>query len=196
MPALSSQDVPPQPRPGWRIVVVGTSGSGKTFVARALAARLGIPYICNDAIIWQPHWQPTPRDQRLALFDNATYGDAWIYDGNILALTDPEDWLILERADTVVWLDLPRRIVWRQVLLRTMKRVLFREALWHGNRETFRMSFLSRDSIILWSIRTYAKRCVQCECVFADPQWAHLHRIRLQSRHEVRTWLDRIGTPP
>ncbi len=186
------QERPRQPMPGRRIVVVGTSGSGKTFVAKALAGQLGLHYVCNDAIIWKANWQPTPRDERLSLFDEATSSDTWAYDGNILAIKDPEDHLILGRADTVIWIDLPRRIVFKQVILRTIKRVLLREELWHGNRETFRMSFLSRDSIILWSIRTYTKRRCQCERFFRDPKWDRLIRVRLRSRHEVWSWLDGV----
>ena len=39
------------------------------------------------------------------------------------------------RADTVVWLDLPRSQVMRQIVSRTFRRVLTREELWNGNRE-------------------------------------------------------------
>lgn len=176
-------------QPGRRIVVVGTSGSGKTYVAKALAERLGIEYVCNDAIIWGPDWTEVPRADRPSIFDAATRGEAWAFDGNILSLKDPEDRMILDRADTVVWLDLPRRTVYRQVVWRTFKRALFREELWHGNRESWRMSFASRDSIIVWSISSYPHYKVQCQRFFDDPQWERLKRIRLCSRPEVERWL-------
>lgn len=171
---------------GRRICVVGTSGSGKTFVAEALAARLGLRYICNDAIIWGPHWTPTPPEERLARFDAETSEDGWTYDGNIGASAD--DQLMLSRCDTLVWLDLPRLEVWSQMLRRTLWRVISREPLWHGNVETWRMMF-SRDSIILWSIQTLSRRRRAYTALFADPAHAGRTRVHLHSRREVDRWL-------
>jgi adenylate kinase family enzyme len=182
-------------QPGKRIVVFGTSGSGKTYIAQRLADRLGIRYICNDEIIHGPNWTTPPAEQQLARFDEATAGDAWTLDGNFLSLKDPQDRLVLRRADTVVWLDLPRRTVYRQVVWRTFLRSLLRTELWHGNRENWRMSFASRDSIILWAIRTYRRRQQQGERFFADPQWEHLRLIRLRSRREVNRWLAAVDLP-
>ncbi len=42
--------------------MVGTSGSGKTTVGRALAARLGLPFVELDAIFHQPGWTELPRE--------------------------------------------------------------------------------------------------------------------------------------
>jgi adenylate kinase family enzyme len=174
------------PPPGRRICVVGTSGCGKTFVAEALAKRVGLRYICNDAIIWGPQWTPTPPAERVARFDAATRDDGWTYDGNIGASAD--DQLMLSRCDTLVWLDLPRREVWPQVLRRTLRRLVTREPLWHGNVETWRMLF-SHDSIVLWSLRTFARRRRAYGALFADPAYANRARIRLRSRREVNRWL-------
>jgi len=180
----------PLPQPGRRIVVAGTSGSGKTFVAQRLAQSLGVPFICNDSIIWGPHWTPTPKPLRFERFERATLGEGWTFDGNLGSLKDPEDRMILERADTLIWLDLPRWTVTTQLLRRTLRRVCTREDLWHGNRESIRNSFLSRDSILWWSIKTHGLRRRQYRAIFADPAWAHLRRIRLASRGQVAKWLS------
>ena len=172
--------------PGRRICVIGTSGAGKTHVARELARRLGLPYISNDALIWRPNWQETPAAERLAGFDAATAGAAWTIDGNIGSRE--EDRLVLDRCDTLVWLDLPRWQVWGQVLVRTLWRMLTREVLWHGNRESVRTLF-SRDSIVWWSIKTYARRRRRYAAMFAEPARAGLVRARLRSRGEVNRWL-------
>lgn len=174
---------------GQRIAVVGTSGAGKTYVARALAERLGVSFICNDSIIWQANWINTPREERLRRFDLATNTPAWTLDGNFGSMKDPEDHLILSRADTLVWLDLSRREVFTQLLVRTIRRAVTREELWHGNRESWRMSFASRDSILLWSWNTYALRREQYARLFSSPQAAHCRLVRLRSRQEVRRWL-------
>ena len=39
-----------------RLVVVGTSGSGKTTVAGQLALILGVPHIELDSLHWEPDW--------------------------------------------------------------------------------------------------------------------------------------------
>jgi adenylate kinase family enzyme len=174
-------------QPGERICVVGTSGSGKTYVARVLARTLGLAYICNDALIWGPNWTPVPREQVYAAQEAAMRAPRWAFDGN-LTLSRPEDLMALERCDTVVWLDLPRRQVHWQVLRRTLARVLVRQPLWHGNRESWR-TLLSPDSIVWWSIKTYARRRREYAAVFADPRWAAKLRIRLRTRHEVDSWL-------
>lgn len=49
---------------GQRICVVGTSGTGKTYVARAIAERLGLRYIETDALIWRADWEQVPRDEQ------------------------------------------------------------------------------------------------------------------------------------
>ena len=73
-----------------------------------------------------------------------------------------------------------------------MLRVVRREELWHGNRETFRHSFASRDSILLWFLRTFRRRRRQYEAAMADPTNAHLTFVRLRSPREAERWLAAI----
>ena len=176
--------------PGRRISVIGTSGAGKTYVATSLASKLGIPYICNDAIIWQPDWVQTPPDERHRLMTAAAAQDAWTFDGN---LTASEDMAILARCDTIVWLDLPRWQVHRQVLWRTLTGLITRKPHWeNGNPERWRI-FLSKESIVWWSIKTFGERRRQYAAMFADPAQAHRILIRLRSREEVSRWLERVS---
>ena len=190
---MDTHETPPPVR---RLCVLGTSGSGKSYVAIEAARRLGLRYISNDALIWGPHWQPAPREVRPTLFDVATRDEdsrGWTFDGNVTG-ADPEDRIVLDRCDTLVWLDLPRRQVWPQVLWRTLHRVVTREPLWHGNVETWRM-LLSRDSVVLWSLRTFARRRRTFRAMFADPRHADRARIRLTSRRAVNAWLASLGEP-
>jgi len=179
--------------PGQRICVVGTSGSGKSYVAQALAERLGLPYVENDALIWRPGWEPVPDEERLPAFEEATAGNSWTFDGN-LSLRRPEDRLVLDRCDTVVWLDLPRWQVHSQVVLRSFRRLLTRERLFHGNVERWSTLF-SSDSIVWWSIKTFSRRRREYGRVFADPAYAAKTRIRLTSRREVASWLQDLRVP-
>ena len=170
---------------GKRICVIGTSGSGKTHVAQAIAEKLGMPYVSVDALIWARDWQPVPRDQQLANFEVAFAGPAWVTDGNLGPSPAPQ--LLLSRCDTLVWLDLPRWQVHGQSGLRTLGRVISREELWHGNRESLRRALSPRVSAIWWSMRTYATIQRHYRRLLQDPSQAGRARIRLRSGARLMT---------
>jgi hypothetical protein len=109
-----------------------------------------------------------------------------VTDGNLGA--GVEDQLLLKRCDTIVWLDLPRREVHLPIILRTLRRAWTKQPLWHGNVESWRTLF-SPDSIVWWSLKTYAPRKRAYEALFGDPAYADKQRIRLHSRREVDAWL-------
>jgi adenylate kinase family enzyme len=98
-----------------RVVILGSSGAGKSTFARALGARLGVPVVHLDALFWQPGWvEPEPAAFRAAVAA-AIAGDAWVTDGNFAGRSFD---LRLPRADTVIFLHQPRwlcvfRILWR-----------------------------------------------------------------------------------
>jgi adenylate kinase family enzyme len=90
---------------GRRVIVTGLAGSGKsTFaLALALAAKTGLPVIHLDLQFWKPGWvAPSETEWRERQW-SVLGGDAWIADGNYHETLD----LRLERADTVVFLDMP-----------------------------------------------------------------------------------------
>ncbi len=95
------------------------------------------------------------------------------------------------RADTVVWLDyrLPR-VMW-QVTARTVRRIASGEPLWSGNRERLRMA-LSRDSILLWALRTYRLRRRDFPVLLDAPEAAHLHCFRFRTPRCTRAWLAEV----
>jgi adenylate kinase family enzyme len=138
-----------------RIVVVGTSGSGKSTLARRLAQALNLRDVELDALFWLADWKERPFDEFRTLIDAATRPDGgFVIHGNYNQVRD----LTWARSDTLIWLDYPRLVVMYRVLVRTVKRILSKETLWNGNRETFRGAFLSRDSILVWAWKSYSKR--------------------------------------
>lgn len=168
--------------------MVGNSGSGKSWLARRLAERLGLPYLELDALNHQPGWVPLPREELRAAVGQITSGPGWVVDGNYSVVRED---LVWPRADTVVWLDLSRPAVARQVTGRTLARLLTRRQLWNGNRETWR-NILSRDpaqSIILWSWTRHRHYRDRYRAAMRDPRWAHLRFVRLRSRREVADFL-------
>jgi adenylate kinase family enzyme len=168
---------------GRRIAIVGTSGSGKTTVARRLAA-LDLPHIELDALFWRPDWRQAHLDQFRSSVSAATGGDAWICDGNYSRARD----IILPRAETVVWLDLPLRTCLWRVVRRTVRRTSRREVLWGTNREQW-SRLVGGDSLIWWVLRTHRRRRREWEVLIAGPETRHLRVARLRSAGEIEAWL-------
>ena len=180
-----------QPELGSRIVVVGTTGSGKTTVARQLAEHLGVPHVELDALNWDPGWvdlNQTDRDEFRKRVSKAVSGGAWVADGGYSALRD----LVWSTATAVVWLNYPLWLSLWRLLRRTVHRVSSKEVLWQGNTESFRKQFLSRDSLFLWAIQTHGRRNRSFRQAFAQPEHAHLRVVRHRSPAETRAWLQRI----
>lgn len=174
-----------------RISVVGTSGSGKTTLARNLASRLGIPWVELDAIHHQANWTPLAAPEFQAAVARRTAGDAWVVDGNYrTALGD----LVWQRADTVVWLDLPRWLVMYQVVTRTVGRALTRRELWNGNRESWSSMFSAdpAQSVIRWAWTTHATNRTRYLAALEDPAHSEITFVRLRSRREVARFLDTL----
>lgn len=170
-----------------RVSVVGTSGSGKSTLARELAAILGVPHLELDAVHHQPGWQPLPTDEFRRIVAAKTAADGWVIDGNYGRVRD----LVWARADTVAWLDLPRRTVMRRLVWRTLRRVAGRQELWNGNRERWR-NFFSWDpgqSVISWAWHKHAADRVKYAAAAADPANAHLRFVRLASRRDATRFL-------
>jgi len=173
---------------GQRISVIGTTGCGKTTFARALAERLGISHIEMDDLFWKPNWVQTPDAEFFPIIDDATRGDRWVLDGGY-SRTRPITW---PRADTIVWLDYSFPRVFLQLLRRTIHRAATGDELWDGCRESFRVSFLSRDSILIWCLKTYWRRRRNYPKLLTLPEHAHLRFVRLASPRKAREWLDSV----
>jgi hypothetical protein len=143
-----------------------------------------------DSLFWGPDWVPVPRDVFRERVAEALDGDAWTTDGNYSVARD----IIWTRADTLVWLDYSLIVVMGRLLSRTTCRVVSREELWSGNRETFGGAFLSRDSIILYALRTYHRRRQEYPELLRLPQYEHLHVVHLQSPRAAHQWLETCRT--
>lgn len=167
-----------------RVVVVGTSGSGKTTFAATLARHLDVPHIELDALHWEPSWtEATPEVFRKRVA-NAVAAERWVLDGNYSVARD----IVWARADTIIWLDYALPVIMTRLVRRTARRVFLGELCCNGNRETLQGT-LSRDSILLWALTTYRRRRLQYPELLARPQFAHLRVFHFQSPRKADVWL-------
>ena len=117
-------------------------------------------------------------------------------DGNYNSLGVAD--LVWPFADTLVWLDLPRRVVMRQVISRTIRRVSTGEELWNGNRERWSNLVHPRPdrNIILWAWTRQAHYKRSYERRLGNGSWSHLDVIRLGNGGEVRSFLAHLDWRP
>jgi len=171
-----------------RVHVIGTSGSGKTTVAGAIADKLGIRHIELDAIHWQPGWTELPDDEFMERVSEAVQGDAWTIDGNYRTVRH----LIWERVDTIVWLDMPFIPVFLRMLWRTTRRIVTREELWNTNTEGID-ALIGKDSMPLWVIKTHKRRREEYPPLLASPELSNVDVKVFKSLKEVDAWIESLG---
>jgi adenylate kinase family enzyme len=169
---------------------VGNSGSGKSTLARALADRLGVPYLELDSIFHQADWVPLDPAEFRSRVQVFVAQEAWVVDGNYSSVR-PDVWA---RADTVVWLDLPRSVVMRQLIARTFARMITRRELWNGNRETARSLLRADDTnIVRWAWINDSAYRDRYEAATVDPALARINFIRITRRTGTTQLLDQFG---
>ncbi len=163
-------------------VLASASGSGKTTFARALAERLGVAFVELDALNHGPDWTEATPEELRAKVAPIVATDSWVIDGSYQSKLGD---LVLRQADLVVWLDLPLRVWLPRLVSRTLGRIARKEELWGGNRETFRNVFFSRNSLLVFTLRTYRRRRRQYPA-----QLGRFNLVRLRSRGDVERFLS------
>jgi adenylate kinase family enzyme len=136
-----------------RILVYGVTGSGKSTLAERISERLGIPWHSVDDLAWEPGWVEVPTEvQRERILEICRQRE-WVLD------TAYSSWLDipLASADLVVGLDFPRWLSLTRLIRRTVIRILTRETVCNGNRESMRSAW-SSDSIVVWHFRSFKRK--------------------------------------
>ena len=191
VPLLGPGDaLPHRPR---RVLVAGTSGSGKTTLAARIAIALQLPHVEIDALFHGPAWTPRPSfEVDVHRFSaEPSWLTEWQYSSVRAHLAD--------RADLLIWLDLPRSLVLRQVIRRTLRRRLRRQHLWNGNVEPPLWTIVTdREHIVRWAWRTHRRTAARvAELRRRRPD---LVVVQLRSRAEIARWssgpLRQFGAGP
>jgi hypothetical protein len=174
-----------------RILILGRTGSGKTTLARELAAAIDVPHVELDALYFGPGFSTVPLPVLRERTTAAIAGERWVTDGNKSAVRD----LVWPRADTVVWLDYPVAVsLWRlgkRALWRTS--VLTTEASQTGDKAGLPKQMLSAAKGVLTALRSHRGQRRAYPEMFAEPQNQHLAVVRLRSPRATRRWLARVA---
>ena len=176
----------PRPVPTWpeRVVVVGCAGSGKTRLARSIAARLDARHIERDAL----GDDEAPGFAVLVAAAVETAGRRWVFDGapyNAEAVVYPH-------ADVLVALDYPRRVVWRRVVARSLRLWLTRRGDGAHTSASPPWKWWAPTHPVRWSVRTHAARHAEIAALLMRPELAHTQRFRFTSPRQAVTWLTSL----
>ena len=188
-----------------RIFIYGVTGTGKSTLAARLAGRTGIPWHSVDDLTWEPGWTEVPLDKQRQRISEICAGERWILDAAYPKWRD----IPLARAQLIVALDYPRWVSLGRLLWRTLRRLIERnektysklrsaclrgmgsqvlnESFCNGNTESLRQA-LSRDSIVAWHFRSFAKTRARIRAWAASPPGA-AEVVRLTSPRATDRWL-------
>ena len=172
-----------------KVWVVGSSCSGKTTLARRLAAALESPRVELDALYWKADWEPRSKDEFRSGVARAIRRESWVVDGNYRTRLQG---LVWNEATAVVWLDYSFPRVFGRALRRTSRRVFTRQRVYSGNIETFSHAFLSRDSVLWWVIVSWRRNRRQIGELARQRAGSSPEFIAFRHPSEAEAWLRRL----
>jgi len=165
-------------------ILSGPSGSGKSTFGRALAVRLGVPYVETDSLVHGPGWAERSADEVRASLAPTLALDGWVIDNPYRRLVGN---LVVDEADTLIWLDMPMRAWLPRLLYRTLRRLARDEELWNGNREQWRLAFTGRQGLIPIAFRAHVDTRRRIPVHYSG-----YPLVRLRSTGEVRAFLAAV----
>jgi adenylate kinase family enzyme len=171
-----------------RTVVIGSSCSGKSTFSQRLAKKSKIEYIELDQLHWLPDWKERPDEEFRELVNQAIAADSWIVDGNYSIVRD----ILWPRVTTIIWLNHSFRLVLYRAITRSIMRAATKKRLFAGNIESFRRTFFSRESIILWIIKTYHHKRKNYTKLLKQKNTRGVNVVELNSQKQVETYLKSV----
>jgi adenylate kinase family enzyme len=168
-----------------RVAVTGASGNGKSTLAAELAVRLELRYVEIDSLNHGPNWTEASAEELRARVEEAISDGRWIVDATYKRKLGD---FLAERADTLIWLDLPLRVILWRLLRRTHRRIRHRVELWNGNVEPG-----WRDALrfLIWpAVRTHFRNRRRLPGWLRQPHLRHLRVVRLRSAADVERFVE------
>lgn len=192
-PNLHVSDTLP-PTPLERVVILGSAGAGKSTLGLHLHEALARHGVHNeliefDDLSWLDDWQSrTTPELRALIEERVTPHDRWIVVGNYSACRD----IVWPRATTIIWLDYELPVIMKRLILRTFRRCWTGEELFGTNNVETLSRTLSKDSIIWWSLSTWARRRRDYPLLFERAEHRHLEVKRMANPAQTARWLGEV----
>ncbi len=117
-----------------KIHIIGCSGSGKTYLAKALSEKYGVPHFDLDDIQWDnsgSYGVKRPTEQRAEMLNDILKNGNWIIEGVYYAWVGQ----CFEDADKIYVLDMPKQVYTYRIIKRSVRRKL---GLEKGKKETLK----------------------------------------------------------
>lgn len=173
-----------------KIIVIGPSGAGKTTLSMQLSELLSIPHTELDSIYHQANWQPIDTQEFKKRVNVIAKQPEWIFCGNYFSKLGLEFW---QQADTIIWCNYSFPRVMNRLFWRTLKRIVTRQTLWNGNRESFYTNFFTKESIFVWMFGSWNKQQKRYGAIFNQPSTLPgVRLVRLSNPSETKTFIKQV----
>jgi hypothetical protein len=173
-----------------RMLILGRTGSGKTTLARDIAAALQVPHVELDSLYFGPNFSTVPEPVLRERVATAIEPDRWVSDGNKRAVRD----LVWPRADTIIWLDFPAAVTLWRLGRRSLRRTasLRTEAAKTGTTRHLPRQLVAGAKAVLTALRSHTGQRREFPPLFAASENQHLAVVRLRSPRATQRWCDRV----
>ena len=157
-----------------KILVVGTSCTGKTTLAGRLKEKLNLPHFDLDEMHWLPGWKNRSKAEMNHLIKSQIIVlDEWILSGNYTTAGRDTFW---KDVQTIIWLDLPLHIILGRYVKRTYRRIRYKEPCCNGNVETFENAIFTKEILLKYILKAhfFTRRPVYKKWIkneMQDKQW-------------------------
>ena len=136
-----------------------------------------------------PNWRERPDDEFCSLVTSAVAQPDWVIDGNYGAVRN----LVWPAARVIIWLDYSFSRVLFRAITRSVRRAISQEKVCSGNTESFRQSFLSRESVILWVIQTHKFNRLRYQELLSGDQFENCDIRIFKHPKQLRNYLATIN---
>lgn len=163
----------------------GVTGSGKSTAAQKVSVATGVPWYSVDDLMWEPNWVPVSPEEQRSRIGAICAGEEWILDSAYAKWMD----IVLARAELIVALDFPRWLSLGRLCRRTVTRVVGKQVVCNGNRESLRKA-CSRDSILVWHFRSFRRKRRRMRQWSADSPGPVVHRFERPG--QLQAWVAKL----
>jgi adenylate kinase family enzyme len=174
-----------------KINIVGSSGCGKSTLQKKLSSALNLHGLELDALNHLPNWTPCPKEEflnKVAAFVNENAEQGWVVDGDYGTTVD----LLQHHSNVLLWLDYNIFVILPRLFWRTVRRFIFQEELWNGNKESFVTNFCSKDSLFVYVIQSYWRRRRNINKQFIQNKETPMQVVRLRSPRHTELFVEKL----